>query len=120
MRFAQTARLLCAIAFVFLFLLVPVRAQELRGKIKGRVLDQNKAVVPGATVKVTDTSRNATVTLTTNADGLFEAPYLLPGVYQVVVEAPGFKNPFRTKSRCRSMRHATWKFQSKWVELRKR
>jgi hypothetical protein len=29
--------------------------------------------------------------LTTNADGLFEAPYLLPGAYQIVVEASGFK-----------------------------
>ncbi len=96
-RLSQLAHLSCAIAFVVLFLLVPVGAQELRGKIKGRVLDQNKAVVPGATVAVTDTSRNATVTLTTNADGLFEAPYLLPGVYQVVVEAAGFKKSIQDK-----------------------
>jgi len=71
--------------------MAPVSAQELRGKIKGRVLDQNKAAVPGATVKVTDASRNLTATLTTNVDGLFEANYLLPGTYQVVVEKPGFK-----------------------------
>lgn len=91
MRFARTVRLLSATAFVFLFLMAPVSAQELRGKIKGRVLDQNKAAVPGATVKVTDASRNLTATLTTNVDGLFEANYLLPGTYQVVVEKPGFK-----------------------------
>jgi hypothetical protein len=85
----------CVIAV--LFLPVTLRAQELRGKIKGRVLDQNKAAVPGATVQVTDTSRNATVTLTTNSDGLFEASYLLPGDYQVVVEAPGFKKAIQDK-----------------------
>lgn len=91
MRFAHVVRPLCAIAFVFLFLLVPVRAQELRGKISGRVTDPNKAAVPGATVKVIDVSRNLTATLTTNAEGLFEALYLVPGTYQVVVEAAGFK-----------------------------
>ncbi len=92
MRFAQTARLSSVIVFAFLFLLlVPVSAQELRGKIAGSVVDSNRASVPGATVKVTDKSRNLTTTLTTNADGLFEAPYLLPGIYQVVVEKSGFK-----------------------------
>ena len=80
-----------------LFLPVTLHAQELRGKIKGRVLDQNKAAVPGATVQVTDTSRNATVTLTTNGEGLFEAPYLLPGNYQVVVEIAGFKKSIQDK-----------------------
>jgi hypothetical protein len=91
MREKATA-LSCAIIFVLAILLVPASfAQELRGKITGRVVDPNKAAVPGASVKVTDVARNVTSSLTTNADGLFEAPYLLPGVYQVVVEASGFK-----------------------------
>ena len=90
---SKSSLLSCAIVFALAMLLVPVslHAQELRGKIVGRVLDQNKAAVPGATVKITDTARNTTVTLTTNADGLFEASYLVPGNYQVVVEAAGFK-----------------------------
>ena len=91
MRFSHVVRPLCAIAFVFLFTLIPVQAQELRGKINGRVLDPNKQAVPGATVKVTNASRNVTATLTTNDEGFFEAPYLLPGTYQVVVEKSGFK-----------------------------
>src|SRR5712691_8320832 len=86
------------LACLVMFLLTtPIQAQEARGKITGRVLDQNKAVVPGATVKITDPARNTTVTLTTNADGLFEAPYLLPGVYQVVVDAAGFKKSIQDK-----------------------
>ena len=90
---SKSSLLSCAIVFALAMLLVPVslHGQELRGKIVGRVLDQNKAAVPGATIKITDTARNATVTLTTNADGLFEASYLVPGNYQVVVEAAGFK-----------------------------
>src|SRR2546425_5510644 len=68
-----------------------LQAQELRGKITGRVMDPNGAAVAGATVKVTDIARSTTATFTTNADGLFDALYLLPGTYQVVIEASGFK-----------------------------
>jgi Carboxypeptidase regulatory-like domain len=92
-RFLPFAPVSCAIALVFLVLLTPMSAssQELRGKITGRVVDSNGAAVPGATVKITDLARAATTTLTTNGDGLFDAPYLLPGNYQVLVEADGFK-----------------------------
>src|ERR1044072_4654132 len=88
-----------AIVFVFAALLIPTSAnsQELRGKITGRVVDSNGGAVSGASVKVTDVSRAATTTLTTNADGLFDAPYLRPGVYQVLVEASGFKKALRDK-----------------------
>ena len=90
---------LCAIAFVFMSLLIPmsVRSQELRGKISGRVVDSTGAAVTGASVKVTDLTRGTTATLTTNNDGLFDAPYLLPGNYQVIVEASGFKKAIQDK-----------------------
>lgn len=68
-----------------------LRAQEARGRITGTVTDANKAAVPGASVKVVDVARGTTVSLTTNDDGLFQAPYLLSGTYQVVVETSGFK-----------------------------
>src|SRR5256885_1026903 len=74
-----------------------LQAQELRGKITGRVMDPNGAAVAGATVKVTDVARSTTTTFTTNADGLFDALYLLPGTYQVVVEASGFKKSLQDK-----------------------
>jgi hypothetical protein len=83
----------CALAaFCFMFFTpVLMQAQELRGKISGRVMDPNGAAVPGAEVKVTDLARAKTTTLTTNNDGLFDAPFLLPGKYQVMVEIKGFK-----------------------------
>lgn len=71
-------------------------AQEARGTITGRVTDSSKAVVPGATVIVSDLARGASVTLTTNAEGLFRAPYLVPGSYQITAEAPGFKKYVRS------------------------
>jgi len=84
---------LCAIAFLITVMLFPASlgAQEVRGRINGRVIDPNKAAVPGATVTVTDVARASTTTLTTNADGLFQANYLLSSTYQIVVEMSGFK-----------------------------
>ena len=83
----------CALAAFCVLFLSPVsmQAQELRGKISGRVTDPNGAAVPGAAVKVVDVARNQTTNLTTNDEGLFDAPYLLPGKYQVMVEMKGFK-----------------------------
>ncbi len=98
-RFRLLAHISWAFVFVFAALLMPMSAssQELRGKITGRVVDANGGAVSGASVKITDVSRAATTTLTTNADGLFDAPYLQPGVYQVLVEASGFKKALRDK-----------------------
>ena len=92
-RFGAFAHITCAIVFVFAALLMPMSAssQESRGKISGRVTDPNGAAVPGATVKITDLARAGTTTVTTNDAGLFDAPYLLPGSYQVLVETTGFK-----------------------------
>jgi hypothetical protein len=78
---AKSAWLSFGIVFLLTILFVPVslNAQELRGKITGRVKDPNGAVVAGASVKVIDVARNTSVALTTNAEGLFDAPYLSPG-----------------------------------------
>src|SRR5512132_2279564 len=93
LEFTPVSHSYCAIFFVLLVLFVPVslQAQEVRGKISGRVLDPTKAAIPGASVKVTDVARGTTVSLTTNDEGLFQASYLLSGTYQVVVETAGFK-----------------------------
>jgi hypothetical protein len=60
-------------------------------------VDANGAAVPGATVTITDLARAGTTTLTTNKDGLFDAPYLSPGTYQVLVEASGFRKALQDK-----------------------
>lgn len=95
----KSALLSCAIVFVFTILLAPVslNAQELRGKISGRVVDPNGAAVKGASVTVTNVARNTAESLTTNDDGLFVAPFLLPGTYQVLVEVAGFKKSIQDK-----------------------
>src|SRR5512145_1917653 len=69
----------------------PLTAQETRGKITGRVTDTSKGAIPGAAVTVKDVARGTTSSITTNAEGLFQANYLLPGMYEIAVELTGFK-----------------------------
>ena len=92
-------RILCVFALVMTILAAAqfVVAQEVRGKIAGTVIDQNKSAIPGASVKITDVERATTSNLTTNGNGYFEAPYLLSSTYQVVVEANGFKKYIQDK-----------------------
>ena len=73
------------------------QAQDIRGMISGTVTDAQGAHVVGATVVVTNTDTNVSTTLTTNSSGFYEAPLLLPGPYQVSVEARGFKKTIRSK-----------------------
>ncbi len=65
--------------------------QEPRGTILGRVVDPSGAVIPNASVKITNTATGVTITVVTNAQGNYVAPYLIPGTYRVEAEAAGFK-----------------------------
>ncbi|MBL8179403.1 MAG: TonB-dependent receptor [Bryobacterales bacterium] len=66
-------------------------AQEVRSAIFGRVLDPSQAAVSGASVVVTNTGTNVSVTLTSNDTGYYEANFLVAGLYKIRVEANGFK-----------------------------
>src|SRR4051794_31518555 len=67
------------------------QAQDIRGTISGTVSDPQGAPVVAAAVLVTNTDTNVSSTLLTNSSGFYEAPLLMPGPYQLTVEAPGFK-----------------------------
>ena len=77
------------VASIFLGALF-VCAQTNRGGITGSVTDPSTAVVPGATVKITNLGTNAVRTLTTAENGTFSAPDLEPVSYRVEVEVAGF------------------------------
>ncbi len=82
------------IKFVFLFaslliFLGRVYAQAPVGGLRGQVTDPSGAAVVGATVAVLP-AEGASVTATTNRDGIFEVKPLAPGKYTVQVFAPGF------------------------------
>ena len=66
------------------------------GTITGTVLDPNGAVVPAATVAVRNTSTGSTKALATNEAGLYVAPFLTPGTYEITVTKAGFAKVLRT------------------------
>src|SRR5512146_1226289 len=66
-------------------------AQSNTGTITGQVEDQNGAVVPNATVTVTNLGTNESRTVQTNAEGFYEAASLPTGIYKVSASASGFQ-----------------------------
>jgi hypothetical protein len=66
-------------------------AQTTFGVIRGRVLDPTGAAIAGVNVVITNTGTNIAKTAATNPSGSYEAGYLQPGTYTVMVEAAGFK-----------------------------
>ncbi|HEX5082356.1 MAG TPA: TonB-dependent receptor [Blastocatellia bacterium] len=77
--------------FVALSLTLGAKGQVTTGSILGTVKDNSGASVKGARVTVTDLARSATTTYTTDDEGNYNAPFLIPGAYSVAVEAQGFK-----------------------------
>src|ERR1019366_7652484 len=61
------------------------------GQITGEVSDPTGALVPNATVTVTNSVTNMARTTTTNTSGLYSFPALTPGMYQVKAVASGFQ-----------------------------
>src|SRR3954467_14670607 len=61
------------------------------GEITGLVTDPSGAAIRGVTVTATNNATGATRRATTNSEGLYSFPSLLPGVYQLRVEQSGFK-----------------------------
>lgn len=70
-------------------------AQETRGTIQGVVKDSQGGVVATASVIVTNTDTQMSVSLKSDQSGRYQAPLLLPGNYEVSAEAPGFKKGVR-------------------------
>jgi hypothetical protein len=66
-------------------------AQLNAGRIVGTVSDPSHAVVPGATVVVTDTATGLSVTVNTSERGDYVVTPLNPRVYRVTVTLGGFQ-----------------------------
>jgi len=74
-----------------LFTLTNAGAQNLqRGEIRGFVYDTSRALVPNAKVTIFNPSTGYKRELTTDPSGSYGFLQLLPGIYQLKAEAPGF------------------------------
>ncbi|MBI3208256.1 MAG: carboxypeptidase regulatory-like domain-containing protein [Candidatus Solibacter usitatus] len=77
-------------AAIYFVLLSSLAAQDFRATISGQVTDESGSAIPGAKVRAIQLSTNQVTEKTTNADGYFTLPYLMPSTYEIEVEAGGF------------------------------
>src|SRR5579862_2663399 len=68
----------------------PASAQAVYGSIFGTVTDSSGAVVPNATVTVTDVTKGTSVTVQSDTNGDYRVQHLIPDTYTVTAEATGF------------------------------
>lgn len=87
------ALLATAILFFSVSFLV---AQTPTGAVSGLVKDESGAVVPGASVVITNTGTGIRRTVTTDSGGRYHVPGLDAGMYQVEARSAGFQTSVRS------------------------
>jgi len=75
---------------------VPGYAQVAGATLSGTLADPSGAVISGAQVSIKDVSTGVSRAVKTDAVGLYTAPNLLPGMYEITTTAPGFATEVRT------------------------
>ena len=86
----QISRTLISLS-LFLVFTTAAFAQSNTGSITGVVTDANGAVLPNATVTVTNQGTNEKRTVQSDGEGRYEVPGLPNGIYTVEATATGFK-----------------------------
>ena len=85
-----------ALSLILLFALLcglaGVSAWAQSAQIAGTVSDTSKAVIPNASIEIVNTETQVKWDATSNAEGRYVVPSLLPGRYQVIVQAPNFES----------------------------
>ena len=89
---AKTLSRLFALAFSVFLVSAPVAvAQTVAAEVGGTVADPTGAVVPGTTLTILNLATGVEASMQTNESGIYNFLNILPGEYQLSVEAEGFK-----------------------------
>jgi protocatechuate 3,4-dioxygenase beta subunit len=86
-----SSRRLLSVIFVALAAAGMIRAQDAT-VLSGAVTDPNGQAVPATTITVTNTATGSKRETQTGADGTYVFTQMVPGTYQIRVEAKGFKS----------------------------
>jgi hypothetical protein len=78
------------VAFVFAAA-TPLLAQQGTAEIRGKVTDEQGAVLPGASIVLTNEDTGVYRETTSGSDGSYHAPQLVPGRYRIVAKLEGFR-----------------------------
>lgn len=79
----------------FVVCVLPAFGQVDRGAIAGRVMDSSGAVVPKASIAVTNKATGVAITTPVNDSGEYQVLALIPGNYTVKASADGFESVLR-------------------------
>src|SRR5262245_3884468 len=74
-----------------LFVASELRSQTATARIVGTVSDQSGALIPGASISVTNTNTQVKYETITNEQGIYQALLLPIGTYTVTANMPGFQ-----------------------------
>src|SRR5438094_3384134 len=61
------------------------------GEVTGRVTDTSGAVIPGASITLSNVNTNAVRNVVSTETGAYRFPSVAPGSYRLKTELPGFK-----------------------------
>jgi hypothetical protein len=84
-----------SISLLALFIPAALFAQEFRGTISGSVTDPTGGAITAAKVTVTEEHTGTRIPTVSDSAGQYAATFLLPGDYDIAVQAPGFKAALR-------------------------
>jgi iron complex outermembrane recepter protein len=79
-----------ACGLILLLLCLPALAQSPNGEINGTVMGPDGAGLPGAMIRIRSQSGGETIRLAAGSHGLYRAPGLLPGRYEMQAEIEGY------------------------------
>ena len=97
MRTSMRAGFACLILASLIAIPTLVQAQTASsGRVSGTVTDPTGAVIPGATVEISNASTGVSRTVETNAVGIFVIPDVPAGTYTVSVKSAGFRTTTMT------------------------
>jgi Carboxypeptidase regulatory-like domain/TonB-dependent Receptor Plug Domain/TonB dependent receptor len=95
---ALNVRMLCVgllVSLLFCGVAANVHAQVAGGTISGTVTDSSGRVINNVQITITNVATGITRDLTTNDEGFYSAPNLLPGTYEAKFSAKGFNTEAR-------------------------
>ena len=91
-RFAQRFLLpLCLFSAVLIAVVTqPSQAQVAGATLSGTVTDPSGAAIPNAQISIKNTATGLVTNTTTNGQGFYSVPNLLPGPYEITIQSTGF------------------------------
>src|SRR6187551_235322 len=90
-RIRSVRAILASLFLITAFCAATLFAQLDTGRITGTVFDPSGAIVPGATVTLTNTGTNLAQSMKSTSTGTYSFSGVRPGSYNLRAEAPGFQ-----------------------------